>query len=1078
MVLTPAMVAKEYFQKDLELHKNSQSRVAIIVHDSCYGHRFSRPRTAKSALASIVERPERIHATILGASIAYIRLGGRHFQGQHPPHPDKLAPAHSVPFEIRKTSRFLPLNHKSVTHVHGQKWMEELQIMCDSAEAKLALNGKELVRPIGYGKDENGNPLPKLHEGDLYLCAETLAALQGCLGGVCDAVDLIFGDSPAQRAFVCIRPPGHHCSANVPSGFCWLNNVHIGITYGAINHDLTHAAIIDFDLHHGDGSQAIAWDHNQKASSAPKNTAPYKKVPIGYYSIHDINSFPCEAGDPEKIRNASVCIENAHGQSIWNVHLENWGSPTQFWNLYRTRYLVLLEKTRIFLRHHTAKLRQAGISPKGAIFLSAGFDASEWEMAGMQRHGVNVPTDFYAQFTADVVKMSQEEDLGVEGRVISVLEGGYSDRALTSGVLSHVCGLVDEPAVNIPVDHTAGLAASVSSAHNAQQRDLNAGLAIPGYDPLWWNVEELKQMEAIVLGNMPQPPPTTKGKASSTYSSPTHASTNRMTEVARERRSLSAQLEARLALENEGPPPPPDVDWAVAAYELSRILIPADRQTLSCQHEDLNAESTRVRKERQSMAAVPMGEVMQLRERRPKPPPIPSSHIRSSSRTSNRRTTIASVSDLPDPSMGHNGGEASANVRPRRRSSASSKIVADFQDMKLDDESNPQDLGSSARPDESRGTTNSAPRNTKAPATQKPKASAITKPAPKPRSSPRKVKPISRPGSSSSNRTADSRIPPDPVIGVSRPPPPPRQTSQASSNADDMESLTNGMKKVGIKLKMPSAEEHTANQEKIEVGPKQTVSTKPARKPAAPRAIKSKPSVKPGAASKSNPSGENPSTSDTGSASLSQNKDSIPQIDGSVDDIGQSRVTEQVMDSQAEVGVPPLSATNGNEAAELNGMDTTSSQTPATLTAANPPTFNSPLSDKENTAPMIAQVRAEHPEFAAAIPVNKEEDIDQSGTTVPVPPPPAAPLASTQQDGVNWARPLTPNKKTKDDLPKFTSSSPIPFAKSSYNRPSSAAGTSTAQTQEKVEEMDGVLQRKGEEEKSVWDIPDTPIQPR
>ena len=265
-ILSPSDVAKDYFEQDLARHSTCKITVAVIVHDSCYGHRFSRPKTSKAALSTIVERPERIHATILGASTAYVQLGGRHADGKHPPHPQNQPPVDPIPFQIRKTSRFMPLNSPCVTQVHGSRWMDELQIMCDSAESKLAMNGRELARPIGYGKDENGYPLPKLHEGDLYLCAESMSALQGCLGGVCDAVDTIFDEGPTQRAFVCIRPPGHHCSSNYPSGFCWLNNVHVGLTYGAMNYGLTHAAIIDFDLHHGDGSQGYSMGAQSQGS--------------------------------------------------------------------------------------------------------------------------------------------------------------------------------------------------------------------------------------------------------------------------------------------------------------------------------------------------------------------------------------------------------------------------------------------------------------------------------------------------------------------------------------------------------------------------------------------------------------------------------------------------------------------------------------------------------------------------------------------------------------------------------------------------------------------------------------------
>ncbi|EON98904.1 putative histone deacetylase hos3 protein [Phaeoacremonium minimum UCRPA7] len=296
----------------------------------------------------------------------------------------------------------------TITNVHGTKWMEELKIMCDSAEAKLAMNGKELQRPeINRGPDHEAPK--KLHEGDLYLCAESLEALEGALGAVCEAVDSVFVNNGPKRAFVAIRPPGHHCSASYPSGFCWLNNVHVGIMHGILSHGLTHAAIIDFDLHHGDGSQSIAWQHNSRGVGLSKNAAWWKKTSIGYFSLHDINSYPCEMGDEEKVKNASLCIDNAHGQNIWNVHLESWKSEAEFWKLYENKYSVLLEKTRKFLKEQTERLRAANQNAKAAIFFSAGFDASEWESSGMQRHKVNVPTEFYARIARDVTKIAEEE---------------------------------------------------------------------------------------------------------------------------------------------------------------------------------------------------------------------------------------------------------------------------------------------------------------------------------------------------------------------------------------------------------------------------------------------------------------------------------------------------------------------------------------------------------------------------------------------------------------------------------------------------------------------------------------------
>lgn len=1040
-VLTPSMVAQDYFKKDLALHQESSSHVIVIVHDSCYGHRFSRPRTSKAALNSIVERPERIHATLLGASMAYVRLGGRHEYGRHAPHPDRPAPSESFPFQIRRTARFLALNHASVTHVHGSKWMEELQIMCDSADAKLAINGKELVRPIGYGKDEEGGPLPKLHEGDLYLCAESLSALQGCLGGVCDAIDTVYSSSSTRRAFVCIRPPGHHCSSNIPSGFCWLNNVHVGISYAAMTHGLTHAAIIDFDLHHGDGSQSITWDHNRKAQSTPKNAAPYRKTPIGYYSIHDINSFPCEAGDPEKIRNASVCLENAHGQSIWNVHFEHWKDHNEFWKLYKTRYSVLLEKARMFLKHHSDRLRQSGVQPRAAVFISAGFDASEWEMSGMQRHGVNVPTEFYAKITSDIVKMSQEVDLGVDGRLISVLEGGYSDRALTSGVLSHLCGLTDEPSMNVSIDQRGGLSASATlSSFNGGPQNVSER-TIDRYDPLWWDRDELEIIEAIVLGNMPPPPKASKEKPAGNYSSPTQASHNRMNEVAKERRSLSAQLEARLSLENDAPPPPPPVDWSIAAYELSRLLIPSDRQTQSCRHEELNAEATRVKKERQSVVSAPGAESMQLRDRRPKPPPIPPSHVQSSSRSSTRRTTIASVSDLPDPNLENTNGESVATGRPRRRSSASSSVVSGFQDMKMEDgdkarTTNRQEIKPISRPSAV------ITKSTKAPAVKKPRAPVASRAPAKTKSSPRKGT-TSRPGSSSSGTIA-SRVPSDPLSQQGRPGPPSRQQSASAGNADDMDAITNGMKKVSIKLKMPPAEEQATKQRQGEQA-KTSTAAKAAKKAPAGRAAKPKP------VSRTN-------TSTTVQAKNIAEAAGTPEATNSVNPAPPAVVHRAPIPSSVATADISMSGDQGptlptaihppvsNPVSAAHPKD--EYRAAADAQSAALPAFDIASNDKENTVPGPINNTVE------SVPIKPEQTSIEHNLV----PPPAQP-----QNGNNaFVRPLTPNKKTKDDLPKFTSSSPIPFAKAS-SRPASSGG------QESQLKGEGAVNGG-----SIWDIPETP----
>ncbi|KAI6247574.1 Histone deacetylase HOS3 [Erysiphe necator] len=611
---TPETIAKQYFEAELEVHQNSEKftkRVdtIVILNDSCYGHRYSRPRTSKATLNNIVERPERIHASILGISTAYVRLGERHSGGQYAPNLGKPLADHSIPFRIHKTTRNLALTSNTVTNVHGKKWMSELKIMCDDAESRLAIYGKELVRPeMDRGPD---NEIPaKLHEGDLYLCSESLNAIEGALGAVCEGVDTVFQGTTNKngpcRAFVAVRPPGHHCSASYPSGFCWVNNIHIGISHASLTYGLTHAAIIDFDLHHGDGSQAIAWEINRRATSAAKNALPWKKTSIGYFSLHDINSYPCEMGEDEKVKNASLCIEGSHGQSIWNVHLQTWKTEAEFWKLYETKYSVLLEKTKNYLRAQTERVRTNGsvIKPIGAIFLSAGFDASEWESLGMQRHKVNVPTEFYARFTRDVVRLANEADTAVEGRVISVLEGGYSDRALCSGVLSHLSGMTARDPMITSYEQNPS---NFSHSNSQQNEDFSTRKSVDqsiDYNPKWWSQASLEELDTV-RNPSKTPEPKIKRDGPTTFSSPTQsfiskvntplvrrsttAKSNTPTKSPRQQ-AFSASSSLSISPSTS---PPPEVSWSIAAHELSKLLIPTSRQTTSCKSENLSAEAMR-----------------------------------------------------------------------------------------------------------------------------------------------------------------------------------------------------------------------------------------------------------------------------------------------------------------------------------------------------------------------------------------------------------------------------------------------------------------------------------------------------
>ena len=165
---------------------------------------------------------------------------------------------------------------------------------------------------------------------------------------------------PAKRAFVLSRPPGHHCCGAEPSGFCWVNNVMVAAAHAYRSHSIDRVVILDIDLHHGNGTQALVWRRNsdaavsdaqrqaklqttlrnmqrsgtgssrQAARTAEAARTPWEKMlyeeslvgpraqRVFYGSLHDIESFPCENEDADLIRNASVCMAGAHGQWIWN----------------------------------------------------------------------------------------------------------------------------------------------------------------------------------------------------------------------------------------------------------------------------------------------------------------------------------------------------------------------------------------------------------------------------------------------------------------------------------------------------------------------------------------------------------------------------------------------------------------------------------------------------------------------------------------------------------------------------------------------------------------------------------------
>ncbi|KAJ7342711.1 Arginase/deacetylase [Mycena albidolilacea] len=427
------------------------TKPAIFLQDACFQHRYIRSRD----LSAIVERPERLRAVTIGLSAAISRLEGTvRSQTPKPLDPDDLAAqlarlnmesnssSSGQPVSIVRSSASVDiLSHPAVKYVHGD------------IDGDVYL--ENLVRWIRESKDKidnEGSEIPEnLSQGDLYLCPESLVAIQGAAGTVCEAVDAVAGSSqpvsvhqtetPINRAFVRIRPPGHHCGEQTPSGFCFLNNVAVAAAHAHLQHGIDRIVIFDIDLHHGNGTQSIVWQMNEETyrqKLESEGGAPISKQgPQVYYgSIHDILSYPCEDGKTELVQAASVSIHGAHGQYIENVHLQEYTSAEHWEKLYVEQYSKILWKAEEFLDS------TGGPGKDVLFFISCGMDASEHEMPSMSRHNRRVPTSFFYQFARDACALS---DRYAGGKLISVLEGGYSDRALTSGAMAHLLGLTDGP---------------------------------------------------------------------------------------------------------------------------------------------------------------------------------------------------------------------------------------------------------------------------------------------------------------------------------------------------------------------------------------------------------------------------------------------------------------------------------------------------------------------------------------------------------------------------------------------------------------------------------------------------------
>jgi acetoin utilization deacetylase AcuC-like enzyme len=209
------------------------------------------------------------------------------------------------------------------------------------------------------------------------------AALRAA-GAVVLASDLVLGGKAA-NAFCCVRPPGHHAERQRAMGFCFFNNVAIGVAHALDAHGLARAAVVDFDVHHGNGTEDIFRDDERvlMVSTFQHPFYPYSGI-------------------------------DGRSERMVNIPLPAYSDGSGFRAAVQSHWLSALEQFR----------------PQ-VVFVSAGFDAHrEDDMAAL---GL-VEADY--AWVTQVIKEVAERHAG--GRVISVLEGGYNLSALGRSVTAHL----------------------------------------------------------------------------------------------------------------------------------------------------------------------------------------------------------------------------------------------------------------------------------------------------------------------------------------------------------------------------------------------------------------------------------------------------------------------------------------------------------------------------------------------------------------------------------------------------------------------------------------------------------------
>ncbi len=239
---------------------------------------------------------------------------------------------------------------------------------------------KNIIPHTGYdGVDPDTIVSPQSYEAALYSA-----------GGCLQAVDEIV-KGKIKRAFCAGRPPGHHATKTRAMGFCLFSNIALAACHALKEHGMDKVAIVDFDVHHGNGTQDVITENQH----------------ILFISLHEYPNYPMSGTRQENVEN-----------HILNVPMASRSTGTDYKKAFKEEVIPALRKFEPEL-----------------LFISAGFDAHQRDPLA----SIELEDDDFGWMTEQLVLVANDY---CKGRVISTLEGGYDLIGLRGGVLAHIQALL------------------------------------------------------------------------------------------------------------------------------------------------------------------------------------------------------------------------------------------------------------------------------------------------------------------------------------------------------------------------------------------------------------------------------------------------------------------------------------------------------------------------------------------------------------------------------------------------------------------------------------------------------------